>query len=102
MHIKSSTNILIAIAGATFCAALGPWVARAGTVSGTISGRDGKPITAAMITVSDTRRGLAESVFSDAKGKFVLETRMVGDLTLRVADHDECWAAGAFWAMEHS
>src|SRR5450631_2844017 len=84
MPIESSTNILIALAAAIACAAIGPCVAQAGTVSGTISGRDGKPITAAMITVSDTRRGLAESVFSDAKGQFVLETGMAGDLTLRV------------------
>jgi streptogramin lyase len=84
LHGKSSTNILMALAAAIVCAMIGPCVARAGTVSGTISGRDGKPITAAMITVSDTNLGLAESVFSDAKGKFVLETRMVGDLTLRV------------------
>jgi streptogramin lyase len=59
-------------------------VASAGTITGKVASRDGTPIPAAMITVTDSARGLSESVFSDAKGQFALVTGMAGDLNLRV------------------
>ncbi len=64
----------------------------AGAVSGQVKDERGAAIAGAMVTVSDARRGLAESVFSDRNGRFMLDTRLGGPLELRVrklyfADH---------------
>lgn len=58
--------------------------ASSATLSGTITGNDGKPIAGAMVTLRDETRGLAESVFSDAKGAFRITTGLSGDLSLRI------------------
>src|SRR5215469_789056 len=58
--------------------------ASSATLSGKIVGDDGKPIAGAMITLNDEKRGVAESVYSDAKGAFQLTTALSGDLDLRI------------------
>ncbi|WP_448044223.1 virginiamycin B lyase family protein [Bradyrhizobium liaoningense] len=57
--------------------------AGAGVLSGEIVSADGKPVPGAIITVTDPR-GVAESVYSDSKGAFKLETPMSGALELRI------------------
>jgi hypothetical protein len=63
-----------------------------GVVGGQVKDAHGAAIAGAMITVSDARPGLAESVFSARDGRFTLNTRLSGALDLRArkpyfADH---------------
>src|SRR3984885_8567548 len=58
--------------------------ASSATFSGKIAGDDGKPIAGATITVDDEKRGIAETVYSDAKGAFQITTALSGDLDLRI------------------
>ncbi|MBI2962856.1 MAG: carboxypeptidase regulatory-like domain-containing protein [Deltaproteobacteria bacterium] len=55
-----------------------------GTLAGNVSGPAGQRIAGALVTVTDTKRGLAESVYSDATGRFSLKTQLSGTLVLRV------------------
>ena len=58
--------------------------ASAASLSGNIVGDDGKPVAGAMVTLNDEKRGLAESVFSDASGAYRITTSLSGDLSLRI------------------
>src|SRR3974390_3388268 len=64
--------------------ALGSSVAAAGTLAGSVVGADGRPVAAAMGTLSDAHRGIAESVFPDPAGNFALRTQLSGTLELRI------------------
>lgn len=64
----------------------------AGVVGGKVQDERGAAIAGAMVTLSDAKRGLAESVFSARDGRFTLDTKLSGALELRVrkpyfADH---------------
>ena len=52
---------------------------QAGTVSGTVVGDSGQAIVGAIVTLSD-KRGISESVYSNDKGEFRLETKLQGEL----------------------
>ncbi|MEP4486726.1 MAG: carboxypeptidase regulatory-like domain-containing protein [Halioglobus sp.] len=57
----------------------------AGEVSGVITDAESKPIKGAIVRVKDAETNLAETVYSDARGQFTLETGMESDnLELRV------------------
>lgn len=55
-----------------------------GTLAGNVKGPAGQRIAGALVTVIDTERGLGESVYSDAAGRFSLKTKLSGALVLRV------------------
>ncbi|WP_170979044.1 virginiamycin B lyase family protein [Marinobacter panjinensis] len=68
--------------------------ASAGTVSGKLTSADGDAIAGAIIRLTDVQAGISESVYSDARGEYVLETDLQGELRLRFrahyfADHEE-------------
>lgn len=52
------------------------------TLSGSVSDGDGAPLAGALVTVRDAS-GLAETVYTNAKGKYRFSTRLEGDLQLR-------------------
>lgn len=54
-------------------------LARAGTLSGSVAGDDGRAIAGALVTLSDAR-GVSQTVYSDDKGEFRLSTQLQGDL----------------------
>ena len=58
--------------------------AASATFTGKIMGDDGKPVAGAMVTLNDEKKGVAESVFSDAAGAFRLSTALSGELNLRI------------------
>lgn len=58
--------------------------AGAGVVSGTVRDAQGNGVTGAMVTISDVKRGLGETVYTDSTGRFSLKTDLQGALTLRV------------------
>jgi len=59
--------------------------AQAGTLSGVVRGDDGKPIVGAMVSLSDAQRGVSESVYTNASGRYLLKARRIsGHLGLRV------------------
>lgn len=59
--------------------------AQAGTLSGVVRSDGGAAVAGALVTLSDEQRGVSESVYSDASGRFVLRARQVsGPLKLRV------------------
>lgn len=53
--------------------------ARAGTVSGSVAGEDGRAIAGALVTLTD-KRGVSETVYSNDKGEFSLATPLQGEL----------------------
>jgi virginiamycin B lyase len=72
----------------------------AGVVSGQVNDDRGAAVAGAMVTVSDEKRGVGESVFSDRNGRFELRTSLQGPLNVRVrkpyfADHAADLALGA-------
>lgn len=70
---------VVAIAGAA------PGAAHAGTLSGRVVGSEGRPVAGAMVSLADAQRGVTESVYTDASGRYALVTRRVsGRLALRV------------------
>jgi sugar lactone lactonase YvrE len=57
----------------------------AALLTGTITDNDGKPIHGAMVRLKDAEKNLAETVYSNTKGRFLLHTEMEGgNLELRV------------------
>jgi streptogramin lyase len=58
--------------------------AAAGVLTGIVTGPDGKPVPGAMVTLTDAARGLGESAYSGADGRYRLDTRLAGALDLRV------------------
>ncbi len=56
----------------------------AATMQGQVTGDDGRVVAGAMVTLSDAKRGIGESVYADANGRYTLETRLIsGKLRLR-------------------
>jgi streptogramin lyase len=55
-----------------------------GTLAGSVKGASGQRIAGALVTVTDVPRGLSESVYSDASGRFSMQTQLSGRLVLRV------------------
>lgn len=58
--------------------------ASAGTLKGTVKSEDGKAMQGVMVRVTDDVSGISEAVFTDAKGKFKLETDLHGKLQVRL------------------
>jgi Carboxypeptidase regulatory-like domain len=57
----------------------------AAVLTGTIMGNNGQPISGAMVRIKDAEKNLAETVYSNAKGNFLLKTDLESDnLELRV------------------
>jgi streptogramin lyase len=52
-------------------------------LSGVVKDARGKPLNGVMVRVSDEASGLADNVFTDAKGKYALSTRLSGDVVVR-------------------
>lgn len=60
-------------------------VVQAGTLRGVVQSDAGKPVAGALVTLTDAKRGVSESVYTDASGRYVLRARLVsGPLALRV------------------
>ena len=59
-----------------------PLATSALTLSGSVTNIDGTPIYGAIVTVKDAT-GLAESVYTNKKGKYRFATRLEGDLEMR-------------------
>ena len=78
MTRRASAAILLA-----FALGVLPGFASAAVVHGALSAADGAPLAGVMVTLRDAR-GRAESVFSDAQGRYRLETRLAGPLDLRL------------------
>lgn len=57
--------------------------ARAGKLEGTVTTAGGQPIQGAMVTVFSPNRLRKETVFTDAGGKYVIDVRFAGELTVR-------------------
>jgi streptogramin lyase len=71
-------SILLFLAAAAMAAG-----ASAGMVHGQVRDSGGKAIIGAMVSLS-SERGIAESVYTDDRGRYSLDTRLAGDLTLRI------------------
>lgn len=72
---------------AAVAATLAGETAAAATLAGRITSADGKPLAGAMVTLTDVKRGLGESVYTDADGRYSLELRRIsGKLALRVRE----------------
>lgn len=56
----------------------------AGTLSGLVKDNSGQALKGAMIRLTDPVSGTSESVFSNARGEFVLTTALQGKLTVRL------------------
>jgi virginiamycin B lyase len=52
-------------------------------LSGVVKDAHGKPLNGVMVRVSDDASGLADNVFTDARGKYALSTRVSGDVVVR-------------------
>ena len=53
-------------------------------MSGQVTDAKGAPLHGVMVRLGDDGMGMAESVFTDAKGKYTLKTRLNGNLYLRL------------------
>lgn len=73
--MKHISLVIAALLGATSVVA--------GTLSGTVGTIEGKPIAGAMVTVWNADRNRKESVYTDAAGKYVLNTGFTGKLQIR-------------------
>ena len=59
--------------------------AEAGTLSGIVRSDTGRPVAGALVTLTDPARGIGESVYTGAAGRYVLQARYIsGALKLRV------------------
>jgi len=67
-------SVLLSLAG----------TAAAAELTGVVLGDDKKPVIGAMVTLNNAKAGLAESVFSDSNGQYILKTTLSGPLNLRV------------------
>lgn len=56
----------------------------AAVVGGTVKDQQGNAIAGAMVTATDSKRGLGETVYTDGAGKFELNTALSGEISLRV------------------
>jgi streptogramin lyase len=74
-----------AIVSLVVAAVLAPLAACAGTLTGQVRGDDGKVIAGALVTLTDTARGVGESAYTDAVGRYSLKAgKISGRLALRV------------------
>lgn len=85
MRVRGASGFVVvtlALAGS-----LAATAAAAGTLQGRVTADDGRPLAGAMVTLTDAKRGLGESVYTDADGRYVLELRRIsGRLALRVRE----------------
>ena len=84
MVVFARLSVLAVLPLVMLCLALGPGASEAGTLRGVVLGADGRPVAAAMVTLADAKRGIAESVFTDSGGRFALVTQLSGMLELRI------------------
>ncbi|WP_226668459.1 carboxypeptidase regulatory-like domain-containing protein [Microbulbifer aggregans] len=60
---------------------------KAATISGKVTDSKGKPVSGAIVRLSDVQAGRSESVYTDSDGRYVLDTQLSGELRLRVRGH---------------
>lgn len=53
-------------------------------LQGRVLAGDGQPLAGAIVTLNSDERGIADSVYTDAEGRYTLTTDLQGNLTLRV------------------
>lgn len=56
----------------------------AGTVKGTVKDGNGKALEGVMVRIADPASGMAEAVFTNAKGEYKLKTKLHGQLEYRL------------------
>lgn len=80
-------NVLIGAVATALGTVLVAATAAAGSVEGRVTAADGKPLPGTMVTLTDVKRGIGESVYTDADGRYSLELRRIsGKLALRVRE----------------
>src|SRR5215469_7767876 len=77
-----SSALSLAICGALGCLAALPAIAA--TISGTVSGPDGKPLRAAFVQARHAGLKMTVSVLSDSEGRYVAENLPAGEYRLAV------------------
>ena len=75
MRVRWLSGLLILLVPGLACAAL---------LEGGVSDATGKPLAGALVTLYDGEMGYAETVYSDARGAFRLQTKQTGATVLRV------------------
>lgn len=59
----------------------------ASVISGQLTNAEGEPVAGAIVRLTDVGAGVSESVYTDARGRYVLETGLTGELRLRFRAH---------------
>ncbi|MEL0048586.1 MAG: carboxypeptidase-like regulatory domain-containing protein, partial [Gammaproteobacteria bacterium] len=77
-------NRLTATVSIAALLSLASHAAIAGTLSGVVKDNSGQALEGAMIRLTDPASGMSESVFSNARGEFVVTTALQGKLTVRL------------------
>src|SRR5262252_8525282 len=77
-----SSALSLAVCGVLGCLASLP--ATAATISGTVSGPDGKPLRAAFVQARHAGLKMTVSVLSDNGGKYVIENLPAGDYRIAI------------------
>ena len=67
-----------------FITALITMPAFAGVLTGTVKDTDGKSLKGVLVRVTDEVSGISECVYTNARGKYTLATRLEGEMKLRV------------------
>ena len=76
------------IAAAAFtCVAAGLAPAHAATLTGLVATAEGQPVAGALVTLWNEARNRKETVYSDAEGKYRLDTAFTGKVQLRGRAH---------------
>lgn len=65
-------------------ALLAPLALHAAVLEGTVTGDDKQPIAGAMVTLFEVEQGFGETIYTDRKGRYRLETRQSGKLAFKV------------------
>ena len=76
----TSSRLLVGVVVAVLFAPAAAWSVG---VQGTVRGADARPIAGALVTLSTADGLYAETVYSDARGRFRLETQQAGEVTIR-------------------
>lgn len=61
--------------------------AGAATISGKVTNSEDEPVAGALVRLSDVQAGRSESVYTDSDGQYLLDTKLNGELRLRVRSH---------------
>ncbi len=77
-----SNNVQLAMS--LICASLFAPIIQAGVLGGQVLDTDGKPIAGAIVSVRSVERGITDSVYTDADGRYTQSTDLAGKLKLRI------------------